>query len=269
MSKQRSRSMALSDSFIKRYNSSARRRARSTDSSAESTTQFGDSNVRTNAVKLRSASYQTTIRLSLSKSTNFLWRNEVNFIGGPPAGKAAVGSRFLSHQKERSWNDLPAARLQNRVHQRFQLRTARNRHGEVIFAEDPGSVSRLDVAVSTPSGLENLPDPVRGRIVVVHILRVSGRAGAVVAGQALYRRPVRQEPSFEIVLGRVWVKPRFRPHPVPHFRFGIRGVNKHRRMGSGVHVRESDHLIRSLRSRKQVGHQSPKLVTGRNAAVVG
>ena len=92
------------------------------------------------------------------------------------------------------------------------------------------------------------------------------RRGAVVTRNPLDVTPIRQKPSFKVVLGDMRMKQAVRADPSTHFRFRIRGIEKVSR--AGVHVRQGDDSIRWLPPTEQFFNLGSKLFSYRDPTVV-
>lgn len=89
---------------------------------------------------------------------------------------------------------------------------------------------------------------------------------AIVPCDFLDVAPIRQKPSFKIMLSDVRMKGFVRAGPLPHLRLRVCGGRKVSR--AGVNIRQGDDGICGLTPTKKLLNLGPKLVPFRNSAVI-
>ena len=112
---------------------------------------------------------------------------------------------------------------------------------QVFSLQYPVGIPRLDIITPTTADFEQLLDPICRRLIVIHILGVFPRGFLVVTRKLQNVCPVRQEPSFEIVLCCMRVEARFRADPRAHLRFSICSIVEF--SCPGVYVSQSDYRV--------------------------
>lgn len=102
---------------------------------------------------------------------------------------------------------------------------------------------------------------------MVHLFRRPRGCAHVVLGKLLDRRPIGQEPSFEIVLGDMGIEALVAASPLGHLGLRIRGIREIGR--TGIDIRERDDGIGRRALGQEVLDDPAQLVTFRDASIKG
>jgi hypothetical protein len=91
------------------------------------------------------------------------------------------------------------------------------------------------------TGPEDLPDVMRGWMIVIDGLRIARRSSPVVLCELLNGGPVGQQPRLEIMLRDMGMETIVRADPDTHFLLCISGVLKV--VGAGIDIGQRDHVV--------------------------
>ena len=101
---------------------------------------------------------------------------------------------------------------------------------------------------------------------MIYGFRRASRGRAIVPCNSLDVTPIRQKPSFKIMLSDMRMKGVVRADPLSHLRLCVCGVRKISR--AGIYIRQGDDCVCWLAATKKLLNLGAKLVSCRNSTVI-